>query len=181
MSELYQDYLVYIDEHELECYSKFKRIAWLLLRTTFPIVLFYRLSSHEFRLIKYMAIPVYKIIRIISGVQIHRSAVIGKGLFLPHFGTIVLNRKATYGDFLTIYHGVTVGAKGNASNDLRCPVIGDNVRLSTGSIILGDVSIGDNVTVGAGAVVVKNVPSGTIVVGNPAKALVRSEFQLGNG
>lgn len=171
MEELHHDYLVYVDEHELESFSKVKRLIWLLFRTTFIIVLFYRLSNHKIKIIKYSAIPFYKFIRILSGVQIPRDTIIGKGLFLPHFGTIVLNRKALYGDFLTIYHGVTVGAKGGASQDSKSPVIGNMVRLSTGSILLGDISIGDNVTVGAGSVVVKSIPSETVVVGNPAKKI----------
>lgn len=171
MKELHHDYLVYVDEHELECFSRIKRLIWLLFRTTFIIVLFYRLSNHKIKIIKYSAIPIYKFIRILSGVQISRDAKIGKGLFLPHFGTIVLNKKAIYGDFLTIYHGVTVGAKGGASQDPKSPVIGNNVRLSTGSILLGDITIGNNVTVGAGAVVVKSILPDSVVVGNPAKII----------
>lgn len=172
MSALHHDYLVYVEEHELKAFSKIKTLVWLLTKTTFPIVLFYRLAHHKVKLIKYLSIPIYKVIRIISGVQIPRGTVIGKGLFLPHFGMIVLNKKAIYGDFLTIYHGVTVGAKGGASGDVKSPVIGNNVRLSTGSIILGDVTIGDNATIGAGAVVVKSIPANCIAVGNPAKPLM---------
>lgn len=171
MSALHHDYLVYIAQHELEGFSKIKRLVWLLTRTTFSIVLFYRLSRHKTKLIRVLFIPIYKIIRIVSGVQIPRAAVIGKGLFLPHFGTIVLNKKSTYGDNLTLFHGVTVGAKGGGSDDVNTPVIGNNVRLSTGSIVLGGIIIGDNVTVGAGSVVVKSIASNTIVVGNPAKVI----------
>ena len=112
MSLLHQDYLVYIDEHELKDFSKLKRWLWLITRTTFPIILCFRLAHHKSKLVKCFFIPLYKLTRIISGVQIPRGTVIGKGLFLPHFGTIVLNKKAVFGDFLTIYHGVTVGAKG---------------------------------------------------------------------
>jgi len=49
--------------------------------------------------------------------------------------------------------------------------IGDNVQIATGAIILAGVRIGDNVMVGAGAVVTKNIESNTVVVGNPAKFL----------
>lgn len=175
MIELQQDYLVYIAEHEIEAYSKTRRLIWLLFRTTFPIVLFYRLSNHRIKAIKYISIPIYKLIRILTGVQIPRSAKIGKGLFLPHFGTIVLNKKAIYGEFLTIYQGVTVGAKGEASEDSKNPTIGNKVRLSSGAIVLGNIHLGDNVTVGAGSVVVKNVSSNSVVVGNPARVLNRAQ------
>lgn len=173
MSLLYQDYLVYIDEHELKDFSKIKRWLWLITRTTFPIILCFRLAHHQNKLVKCLFIPLYKLTRIISGVQIPRGTVIGKGLFLPHFGTIVLNKKAVFGDFLTIYHGVTVGAKGSASGVIKSPVIGNNIRLSTNSIILGDISIGDNSTIGAGSVVVKSIPENSIAVGNPAKTITK--------
>lgn len=172
MSALYQDYLIYVEQHELAVYSRIKRLLSLLLKTTFIIVLFYRLSNSDNRLIRWLSIPVYKMIRIFSGVQIPRRTKIGKGLFLPHYGLIVLNHKAIYGDFLTIYHGVTVGAKGGGNKqDFGVPTIGNNVRIATGAIVLGSVSIGDGVLIGAGAVVVKDIPSNSIVVGNPAKCL----------
>lgn len=173
MDELKQDYSVYVVEHELEQYSSIKRWLWLLLRSTFIIVLFYRLATHKNPFIKLLSIPFYKVIRIVSGVQIPRAAKIGKGLFLPHFGNIVLNKKAQYGDNLTIYHGVTVGAKGGASSDAGVPIIGNKVRLSAGAVVLGDISIGNNVTVGAGAVVVKDLPEHAVAVGNPARILIR--------
>ncbi|MDX2367593.1 MAG: hypothetical protein QNK36_04195 [Colwellia sp.] len=80
-----------------------------------------------------------------------------------------MNRKAVYGENLTLFHGVTVGAKGAASNVTGLPVIGNNVKLSAGAIVLGNIIIGDNATVGAGAVVVKDVPANAVAVGNPAR------------
>lgn len=50
-------------------------------------------------------------------------------------------------------------------------IIGDNVAVRAGAIIIGGVNIGNNVTVGAGAVVTKDVPSNSVVVGNPAKVI----------
>ena len=49
------------------------------------------------------------------------------------------------------------------------PVVGDNVRICSGAIVLGGISIGNNVTIAAGAVVVKSVPDNAVVAGNPAK------------
>ena len=49
--------------------------------------------------------------------------------------------------------------------------IGNNVFIGREAIILPGVTIGDNVIVGAGSVVSKDVPSGSVVVGNPARVI----------
>ena len=48
------------------------------------------------------------------------------------------------------------------------PIIGDNVRICAGAVVLGDIIIGNNVTIGANAVVLKDVPDNCIAVGVPA-------------
>lgn len=58
------------------------------------------------------------------------------------------------------------------------PVIGKNVRVATGAIVIGDVRIGDNVVIGAGAVVVKDVPDNCVVVGNPARIVKKDGIKV---
>ena len=48
-------------------------------------------------------------------------------------------------------------------------IIGNNVWISTGSIVLFGVEIGDNAIISAGSVVTKDVPAGAFVGGNPAR------------
>jgi acetyltransferase-like isoleucine patch superfamily enzyme len=50
-------------------------------------------------------------------------------------------------------------------------VIGKDVWVSSGSIILFGVTIGDNAIISAGSVVTKDVPAGAFVGGNPARNL----------
>ncbi len=50
-------------------------------------------------------------------------------------------------------------------------IIGNDVWVGYGAIILNGVTIGDGVIVAAGSVVVKDVPPYTIVAGNPARFL----------
>ncbi|MFD0657574.1 sugar O-acetyltransferase [Thermocatellispora tengchongensis] len=50
-------------------------------------------------------------------------------------------------------------------------VIGDNVWLGGGVIVLGGVTIGENSVIGAGAVVTRDVPPNVVAVGNPARVL----------
>lgn len=68
------------------------------------------------------------------------------------------------GKNLYINQCATIGVIGN-----NAPIIGDNVRVAAGALVLGGITVGNNVTIGAGAVVVKNVPNNCVVVGNPAR------------
>ncbi len=58
----------------------------------------------------------------------------------------------------------------------RLVIIGKNVWIGMGAIILPGVTIGDDAIVGAGAVVTKSVAPRTVVVGNPARPLKRVEL-----
>ena len=83
---------------------------------------------------------------------------------------LVVHGDATYiyaesiGENLYVNQCVTIGVVGNSR-----PIIGNNVRVATGAIVIGGIQIEDNVTIGAGAVVVKDVPPNTTIVGNPAR------------
>ncbi|MCQ5130514.1 sugar O-acetyltransferase [Butyricicoccus faecihominis] len=50
-------------------------------------------------------------------------------------------------------------------------VIGDNVWIGGGAIIMPHVTIGDNVVIGAGSIVTKDIPSNVIALGNPCKVI----------
>lgn len=98
------------------------------------------------------------------------SEKIGKGLILHHpFSTIVLCRGI--GEHCMIWQNVTIG-RSQLTNTMDCtPLIGNNVKICAGSILVGPITIGDNVTIAAGSVVVKNVPDNCLVAGNPARIL----------
>ena len=93
--------------------------------------------------------------------------VFGPGLYIPHFGSIIVNPNANIGRNCQINNNVVIGqVKG------KCPKIGDNVYIGPGAIISGDIKIADNVWIGANAVVTKNIDVPySFVCGVPAKAI----------
>lgn len=90
---------------------------------------------------------------------------IGGGLYIQHgFSTIITARKI--GENCRIYQQVTIGYKGDFS-----PVLEDNVSVTCGAKVLGDVTMHSGSLAAAGAVVVKDVPENAIVGGVPAKII----------
>lgn len=95
--------------------------------------------------------------------------VFGPGLSIAHSGCIVVNSGAKVGKNCRIHEGVTIGAT-NGSN--RAATIGDNVFISTGAKIIGEVNIADDVAIAANAVVVKSIDEpGTTWGGVPARKI----------
>lgn len=87
---------------------------------------------------------------------------IGKGLIVVHGDSTFINAKEI-GERCYVNQNVTIGVIGD-----KKPTIGNNVRIATGAIVLGNITIGNNVIIAAGAVVVKDVPDNCMVAGNPA-------------
>lgn len=104
------------------------------------------------------------------GIQIPGITKIGKGFYIGHFGTIVVNSNAIIGDNVNISQGVTIGQANRGRNE-GTPIIGNEVYIGPGAKIVGNVKIGNNVAIGANAVVTKDVPTGAVVVGIPAKII----------
>ena len=90
---------------------------------------------------------------------------IGPGLFIQH-GVATMLAAESIGENCWINQHVIVGysAKGR-------PVVGDNVRLASGAVVVGPVKIGDGAEIGLNAVVVKDVPPGTVMVAPLAQPL----------
>lgn len=92
----------------------------------------------------------------------------GGGLFIEHgFSTIILAQ--SLGENCWINQQVTIGF-----NKGGMPIIGDNVKITAGAKVLGNINVGNNVIVGANCVVLKNIPDNCTVVGVPAKIIKRN-------
>lgn len=104
------------------------------------------------------------------GFEINYRCEIGKGLRLPHCGSIVVHKDAVIGDNCEIMQCVTIGNNILKSRE-KVARIGDGVILCSGCKVIGDVTIGAGTVVGANAVVTKSFPDNVVVAGVPAKLI----------
>ena len=111
--------------------------------------------------------------RLLTNVDIHPGAQIGRRLFIDHGAGVVIGETAILGDDVTLYHGVTLGGT-TWNKGRRHPTLGNGVMVGAGAKVLGAITLGDGVRVGANSVVVNDVPAQQSVVGIPAR-MVRRE------
>ncbi|URR35185.1 serine O-acetyltransferase [Thermosynechococcus sp. HN-54] len=117
------------------------------------------------------------IARLLTGIEIHPGATIGKGVFIDHGMGVVIGETAVVGDYCLIYQGVTLGGTGKETGK-RHPTLGENVVVGAGAKVLGNLTIGDNVRIGAGSVVLRDVPSDCTVVGIPGRIVYRTGAKI---
>jgi serine O-acetyltransferase len=108
----------------------------------------------------------YKLIQIVTGIELPCEVEIGDNFVIDHFGGIVISGYAKFGDNCRIRTGVVVGLQ--RVEEPGAPVIGNDVDIGVGAKILGHIKIGNHVVIGANAVVIRDVPDNSIAVGVPA-------------
>jgi serine O-acetyltransferase len=108
--------------------------------------------------------------RLLTGIEIHPGATIGRRFFIDHGMGVVIGETAEIGDDVTLYQGVTLGGT-SLHHGKRHPTLSDGVIVGSGAQILGGFTVGRDARVGANAVVLAEVPAGATVVGIPAKAV----------
>jgi acetyltransferase-like isoleucine patch superfamily enzyme len=110
---------------------------------------------------------------------------VGDGSFIGHGCSFVMARSITIGAHCLLAGGVsirdfdghTVNARERRENQatpvegIKPVVIGNDVWIGAGAVVLKGVSIGDRAIIGAGAVVTRGVPPDTVVAGNPARVV----------
>lgn len=111
-----------------------------------------------------------KLIEIVAGIELPSQCEIGKGLYIPHAGGIVIHPNVKIGDYCTLSQDVTIGAGGRGENK-GTPKLGDRVYVAPGARIFGPITIGNDVAIGANAVVTKDLPNNAVAVGVPAKII----------
>jgi serine O-acetyltransferase len=106
--------------------------------------------------------------RMITNIDIHPGATIGRRFFIDHGAGVVIGETSVVGDDVTLYHGVTLGGT-SWNKGKRHPTLEDGVMCGAGAKILGPITIGRNGRVGANSVVTKDVPPEMTVVGIPGR------------
>jgi serine O-acetyltransferase len=150
----------------------------LLTYSGLHAVLFYRVSHQLYiRKLFTLARIVSQFARLLTGIEIHPGAKIGKGLFIDHGSGVVIGETAEIGDNCLIYQGVTLGGTGKERGK-RHPTLGNNVMVGAGARVLGPFSVGNNVKIAANAVVLEAVPDDSTAVGVPARIVRRNGMKI---
>lgn len=121
------------------------------------------------------------IARLLTGIEIHPGAKIGRRVFIDHGFGVVIGETAEVGDDCTIYQGVTLGGTSLAKGGKRHPTLGKGVIIGAGAKVLGAFTVGDDAKIGSNAVVMKEVPPCATAVGNPARIILKEEQVEGGG
>ena len=112
--------------------------------------------------------------RILTGIEIHPGAQIGRRFFIDHGMGVVIGETSIIGDDCTLYHGVTLGGT-SWKKGKRHPTLKNNVVIGAGAKVLGPITLGNNSKVGSNAVVVNDIPNDSTAVGIPAKIIESGE------
>lgn len=148
------------------------RLEVVLCYPGFHAMLFHRLANKLWRMdFKVLGRVISHMGRMLSGIEIHPGATIGRRFFIDHGMGVVIGETAKIGNDVTIYHDVTLGGT-SWDKGIRHPQIGDNVIIGAGAQLLGPIVVGDGARIGSNAVVVKDVPASATMVGVPAHEVV---------
>ena len=121
--------------------------------------------------LKWLARFFSHIARLLTGIEIHPGAKIGRRFFIDHGMGVVIGETAEIADDCTLYHGVTLGGT-SWQKGKRHPTLMSNVVVGAGAKVLGPITVGSGVRIGSNAVITKDVPDDGTVVGVPGR-LVR--------
>jgi len=107
-----------------------------------------------------------------TGIDINAGATIGREFFIDHGTGVVIGETAVVGDRVTLYQGVTLGAKSfqvdKSTGRLvkgvpRHPIVEDDVTIYASATVLGRITIGRGSIIGGNVWLTHSVPPNTRV------------------
>ena len=158
-------------------YGEIKLLEWLkfyLRHPNYKYVFWMRLTQFTYGrnfliLAKIYAYIRLQLIRNKTGIQISPATKIGKGFYIGHWGSIVINAREI-GENVNIIQTCTIGVAYRGDRG-GTPIIGNNVYIGSGARIFGGIRVGNNVAIGVNSVVTRDVEDNSVIVGAPAKVI----------
>lgn len=111
-----------------------------------------------------------KLIEIAAGITLPHQATIGPGLYIGHYGNIIVSTDAVIGHTCNLSQGVTIGVSGRGQRR-GVPILGNRVYISANAVVVGNITIGDDVVIAANSLVITDVAAHTTVMGVPARTI----------
>jgi len=134
-------------------------------------IFWYRISNRLYRKgFRALARGLMGINQIITNIDIHPGATIGRRVFIDHGTGVVIGQTTVIEDDVLIYQGVTLGGV-SLVHGKRHPTIKSGAVIGAGAKVLGNITIGANSKVGANSVVVREVPDNSTAIGIPAHVI----------
>lgn len=119
-------------------------------------------------------VSLYRYVELVAGsrsqIKIGNGSHLGRKTLVSGLGGVIIGSNCSISSHVSIFSS-TNNTDGSITQGKV--VIDDNVLIGTGVSILPGVNIGKGASIGAGAVVVKDVEANEIVIGIPAKKLIR--------
>ena len=150
----------------------------LLCYPGFHALVMHRISHRLWRLrVPLLPRLLSQVGRLLTGIEIHPGARIGRGVFIDHGMGVVIGETAVIGDHCLLYQGVTLGGTGK-QHGKRHPTLKENVVVGAGAKVLGAITVGANTRIGAGSVLLRDVASDSTVVGIPGRVIHQSGVRI---
>lgn len=120
--------------------------------------------------VRILAVLAQKLMEIVTGICIPAKCEIGEGLYIGHYGGIILPRHGRIGHNCSFAQNSTIGVAGTGDNR-GAPTIGNRVFVGAHSVVVGKITIGEDAMICAGSIVTRSVPARAVVMGNPARVV----------
>ena len=118
---------------------------------------------------KDMALTLQSRLSLVTNVDIHPGATIGRGILLDHASGFTAGETVVIEDCVSIMQNVTLGGSSTVKGSDRHPKIRRGVLIGAGAKVLGNIEVGECSRVAASSVVLENVPPHKTVAGIPAR------------
>ena len=141
------------------------QVFWWQPNPGLKFLTYFRLTQHyrrKNRLLFFLFYLGWRKMKYKYGYDISYRTSIGKGLYIGHFGGIVIHGDAVIGDYCNLSQGMTIGVL-NRGKNAGVPTIGDRVFMGPNCVILCGIHIGNEALIGANAVVTFDVANQAVV------------------